>query len=57
MPSNLADSPAYTDVAVGKRIRGAYDTACHDLCHPGTAIPSWDEVVTTVSGQRHLLQA
>lgn len=57
MPSNLADSPAFIDTAVGKRIRGAYDTACHDLCHPGTAIPSWDEVVATVSTQRPLLQA
>ncbi|HEY8882673.1 MAG TPA: nucleotidyl transferase AbiEii/AbiGii toxin family protein [Dermatophilaceae bacterium] len=56
-PSNLADSPAFTDAAVGLRIRGAYDTACRDLCHPGTAIPPWDEVVATVSEQRHLLQA
>jgi hypothetical protein len=56
MPSNLADSPAFTDAAVGERIRGAYDTACRDLCHPGTAVPSWDEVVATVSTQRGLLQ-
>lgn len=57
MPSNLADSPAFTDAAVGNRIRGAYDTACRDLCHPGTTVPSWDEVVAVVSSQRRLLQA
>jgi hypothetical protein len=56
MPSNMADSPAFTDAAVGERIRGAYDTACHDLCHPGTAVPSWNDVVATVSSQRPLLQ-
>lgn len=56
-PSNLADSPAFTDQAVGERIRVAYDIACLDLCHTGTAIPSWDEVVATVSRQRPLLQA
>lgn len=55
--SNLADSPAFTDAAVGQRIRGAYDTACRDLCHSGTAVPSWDEVVVTVGTQRHLPQA
>lgn len=57
MASNLADSPAFTDAAIGQRIRGAYDIACRDLCHPGTAVPSWDVVVTTVGTQRHLLQA
>lgn len=57
MPSNLADSPAFTDPAVGERIRGAYDTACRDLCHPGTAVPTWNDVVETVHSQRPLLQA
>lgn len=55
LTGSFADAEVFVQEALTDRLAGALAEACADLCHPGSEVPTWEDVIATVKRYRGLL--